>query len=67
MEKERIDEIKEIVDNIFARMEYLEKILARVKCQNGDSWKYSILDVIEQIYDRLSEARHKLDSLENQS
>ena len=65
LNRTRIDEIKEIVDNVYARLEYLEKILARAKCKDEDAWKYTALDIMEQIYDRLSEIRRKLDSLDN--
>jgi len=62
MKKEEIDEIKDAIDNIFVRLEYLEKILARVKCSE-ESWKYNVLDLMEQVYDRLSYIRRKLDFL----
>ncbi len=62
MKEEEIDEIKDAIDNIFVRLEYLEKILARVRC-NEDSWKYNVLDLMEQVYDRLSYIKRRLDFL----
>jgi len=53
------DELLELIDGIYARLELLEKAIARAQC-SSEGWRYNALDLVEQVYDLLSTLRAKL-------
>jgi HEAT repeat protein len=57
----RVDRIEELVDKVYVRLEYLERIIARASCSGRDGWKYSALDLLEQVYDVLSAIKKELE------
>jgi hypothetical protein len=64
VKRENLLKLKEIIDNVYVRLEYLERIISSASCPGSDAWKYNVLDVLEQIYDMLSKLRKEVDELE---
>ncbi|MCE4612347.1 MAG: hypothetical protein F7C07_00735 [Desulfurococcales archaeon] len=62
--KKCIEDIKRLIDEIYARTELLESRLTRILSDEEPKGSLSIIAIINELYDKLAELRYKANMCE---